>query len=106
MAANKVTRVVTDYAIDRRNPAAGAVLDAITRLNGFLVRPVVGSDASAEYTFHGYTQPLQHFTGAAGANPITYRDGGYPEIGSAVTTGPMGDPTRRIFAARLRRGRA
>jgi hypothetical protein len=103
--ANAVSRTVTDYGPNPHNPAAGAVRDAMARLHGFLVPSVVGSDASAEATFHGYARPMQDFRGAAAStgNPVTNHDGGTPEISNALVEGPMGDPARRIFAARLRR---
>ncbi len=107
-AANAVTRPVTDYGPDPRSPAAGAIHDGRMRLHGFLVRVVGVADDDPSATFGGAIEgELQQFTGAvAGANPVTNRDGGHPEVSSAIVEGPMGDPARRIFAARLRRGRA
>lgn len=106
-APNAVTRRVTDYGPDPRSPAAGAIHDARVRLHGFLVRVVGVADADPAQTFNGaIPHELQQFNGNAGANAVTNRDGGHPEISSALVEGPMGDPARRIFAARLRRGRA
>lgn len=105
LPSNQVTTTVVEYGVERRNPAAGIVRDAITRLHGFLVPVLHGADGMDETTFHGYADTVQSFKGAASpaGNAITYRDGGSGEISDALVSGPMGDPARKVFAARLRR---
>jgi hypothetical protein len=56
----------------------------------------------------GYINGLQDFVSynQSGGSTVPFRTGAYPQTDSAVITGPMGDPTRRIFAERLARRKA
>ncbi|NUP79754.1 MAG: hypothetical protein HOV96_19635 [Nonomuraea sp.] len=65
-----------------------------------------GFEGSPENTLGGYGNSPQSFIGVAGrgrSDSIT-TNGAYPTIASGIVEGPMGDPVRRIFADRLRRG--
>lgn len=101
-AVNAVTSGVTDYAPDPNNPGGQAFRSAMKYLQGFL-QPVVGfGDADPARQFHGDGPAFQDFRGGlGGAAPMS--NGGYADIGSAITAGPMGDPAARIFADRLAR---
>lgn len=104
-AANAVTRQVTDYGEDPISPSRGLIEEIRTRLHGWLVPAYVGGDTDPDRQFFGYGPPLQDFKGAANpaATLVTFRNGDYAELSSAESGGPMTDPTRRIFADRLRR---
>ena len=106
-AANGIRREVIDYGEDPIAPSRGLVADALARLHGWLVPAYAGGDVDPGGQFFGYGPPLQNFRGAANpaATLVTYRDGDYAELSSAEVAGTMGDPARRIFADRLRRGR-
>lgn len=107
-AVNAQTRVVTDYGPDPADGRArGLIGDLVARMQGYLVPAVVGANGDPSTSFFGYGPELQKFTGAAGAgNGVVYTDGAYPDISSGIVEGPYGDPARRIFAARLKRGRS
>jgi len=108
--ANEHRRCIVDYGPD---PAESwvrrLVADTVARVQGALVAPVVGADHSPETTYGGaYARSPQSFRGAASpaTTNVTYRNGGAAEISSGIVEGPFGDPSRRMFAERLRRGRA
>lgn len=104
-AVNARKRVIVDYGPD---PAESwlrrLVCDTRDRVQGLFVRAYPAEDSQT--MFYGYADAGQDFAGAAnpGAVLTTYRDGGNADISSGIVEGPMGDPARRIFAARLRRG--
>lgn len=109
MSANATPRVVVDYGPDPADRFAGGVLrDVLARVQGFLVPAVVGGDTDPSNVFYGYGPELQSFKGAGNraSTTVVYRDGGSPQLSSGIVEGPEGDPARRIFAARLRRGQA
>ncbi|MEN8672576.1 hypothetical protein [Nocardioides sp.] len=107
-AVNAVTTTVTDYGPDPRNPAQQILREVFLRLHGWLVPAYVGGDNDPGNQFHGLAAPMQEFKGLAnpGSTTVVYRGGDYAQLDSAITAGPMGDPTRRILADRLRRGRS
>ncbi len=105
---NETAQVIRDYGPDpNRRHAARLLHDTAMRVQGMLVRPWLGADDDPYLTFSGYGPGLQDFVGAASpaSTGVTFRDGGNAEISSGIVEGPMGDPARRIFADRLRRGR-
>lgn len=58
--------------------------------------------------FHpGYMDDPQNFVSfnQHGGSEVPYRTGAFPDTSSAIVTGPMGDPSRRVFAERLARRR-
>lgn len=63
-----------------------------------------GADGAPESTLGGYGNSPQSFIGVAQRNTAVITNGAYPTIASGIVEGPMGDPVRRIFADRLRRG--
>jgi hypothetical protein len=107
-AVNAQRRVITVYGDDpNAAPARGLLRDMLARVQGFLVPAVVGAKGDPGLSFTGYAVAPQRFEGAASvATPHTFRDGGSADISSGIVAGPMGDPARRMFAARLRRGRS
>lgn len=66
-----------------------------------------GADGDPERTFGGVGNSPQSFVGVAMGvrTQAVTNNGAYPTIASGIVEGPMGDPARRIFAARLQRGR-
>lgn len=107
-AANAYVQPVTEFGPD---PAENWVLrlgrSVLDRVQGRMGQSaVLGFDGSPELSFSGYAKSPQSFIGAGtrATTNVTNRDGGYPEISSGVVSGPMGDPARRILAARLVRG--
>lgn len=106
--ANAHTRAVVDYGPDPNDARArGLFRDTLARVQGVLVAPWLGSDHDPSATYSGYGPALQDFRGAASpaTTGVTFRDGGNAELASGVVEGPAGDPARRMFADRLRRGR-
>lgn len=108
-AANAQARQIVDYGPD---PAEGwvrrLVADTSARIQGRLgQKAYVGADGDPETSLGGYANSPQNFVGAGSraTSLATMRDGGYPTIASGIVEGPMGEPARRIFAARLARGR-
>jgi hypothetical protein len=58
--------------------------------------------------FHpGYMDDPQNFVSfnQQGGSEVPFRTGAFPQTDSAIVTGPMGDPSRRVFAERLARRR-
>lgn len=102
-AINAQSTAVTDYAPDPNGPGRNLVASVTRYLHGFL-QPVIGfGDADPARQFHGDGPKFQDFRGGlGGAAPMS--NGGYADIGSAVTVGEMGDPAARIFADRLAAG--
>jgi hypothetical protein len=80
-----------------------------SRLQGYLqswFTPYVGpSEVNPGRFWPGYAPSPQSFVGMAGSggSAVVYRTGAYPQTDSAVIAGPLGDPSRRIFAERLAR---
>lgn len=104
-AVNARQATVVDFGVDPNQPGRSIAHEAFLRLHGFLSPVYSGGDVSPETQFHGLAAPVQDFRGLAApaANSVTYRNGGNAELSSAVSAGVTGDPTRRIFADRLRR---
>lgn len=105
--SNAIRRTIVDYGVDPNNPSRGLARDIALRLGAFLVPVYGGGDTDSAQQFHGVGPKLQDFTGSAGnvGSTVLYINGGNAEISDgagSVTT----DPTRRIFADRLRRRRS
>jgi len=103
MSINAAPRVIVDFGPDPHDGYARGLLSAIVAsVQGFLVPAVLGGDTDPGNQFYGYGPEIQSFKGAASpaATTIVFRDGGSPQISSGIVEGP----SRRIFAARLRRG--
>ena len=109
MFTNERRVCISDFDVDPSRAWADLLLeDTASRVQGLLVAPVIGADHDPEQTYGGaYARSPQSFRGAASpaATNVVYRNGGHPEISSGIVEGPMGDPARRMFAARLRRGK-
>lgn len=108
MAANSYLAAVTEYGEDPngRATARGLLGEIWARVQGFRTHPygpAQGKDPSI--TFNGYGPAPQDFRGmnSINAGGIPYRDGGYATIASGLVEGPLGDPSRRLFAQRLAR---
>jgi hypothetical protein len=108
LPANAVVVPVVDYGPDPADSWVRALTrDIMTRLQGRAGQPIyAGADGDPESSLGGYALSPQSFLGAASraTTNVTGRDGAYPDIASGIVEGPMGDPARRIFAARLARG--
>lgn len=109
MFANEQPRTVVDFGPD---PAESwvrrLVANTIARVQGRTGQAaVVGFDGDPGQTLGGYAATSQSFHGAASraTTNVTTRNDGYPDISTGIVEGPMGEPVRRIFAARLARGR-
>lgn len=109
MFANQRPIIVTQFDNSRprgsQGQARGLVREIWTRVQGFRTHPYGPEKADPSITFNGVAAPAQDFRGwsAANAGGSAYRDGGSATIESGLVEGPMGDPARRIFAARLKR---
>lgn len=109
LPVNARPRVVVDYGPDpAENWVRRLVGDTLARVQGWMgTRALVGADGDPATSLGGYAQSPQDFLGAASRSTtnVTSRDGAYPTIATGIVEGPMGEPARRIFAARLARGR-
>jgi hypothetical protein len=110
MFINQRTRAITDFEGDPTFAGrAGSLFTTLWRTaQSCYTAPYRPADDDPNGgVFTGTTAAVQAFTGSAflAANPVTYSDGGYPAIDTGLIEGPMGDPARRIFAARLARRR-
>lgn len=104
--ANGRRRVVTDFGPDPANRPISALIGNVwARVNGRYSDAVLGSSFDPSRKLTGYADNPQSYVGVASRGHTTnvYRDGGHATIASGIVSGPMGDPARRIFAARLRR---
>lgn len=92
--------------------AAGINHGLASKIHGYLqswFTPYVGpSEVNPGRFWPGYAPSPQRFTGMAGmgGSGVVYRTGAWAQTDSAVITGPLGDPSRRIFAERLARRQA
>lgn len=106
-AANQYLAPVSEFGEDPngRGTARGLLGEIWTRVQGLRTHPYGPADKDASTTFNGYAAPPQDFRGMnainAGATP--YRNGGYATIASGLVEGPLGDPSRRVFAQRMAR---
>lgn len=106
MFANQYRAPVSEFGADPRD---GATLSLIGRLwntvQGHYTAGYRPADDDPTTVFTGLHTPVQAFMGAdfLAANHIQYNNGGFPTIDTGLIEGPMGDPARRIFAARMRR---
>lgn len=104
-AANARVRPIVEYGPDPADSWVRRLTrDISERVQGFIGRVYPAEDQST--MFYGYADAGQDFAGMAGhvGASGTFRDGGHADISSGITEGPMGDPARRMFAARMRRG--
>jgi hypothetical protein len=106
MWANEQRQQVVDFGEDRRAPGRGLVREIWARVQGFRTHPYApaqGKDPSI--TFNGLAAAPQDFSGlgqlAVGGLP--YRNDGFATLDTGLVEGPLGDPSRRIFAQRLAR---
>lgn len=109
MFTNEVGQVVVDYGPDPADSwVRGLVGNTIARIQGMLGQKAYGNvDGDPMTSWTGPANSPQSFHGASSRAVVTVvgRDGAYPDIASGIVEGPMGDPARRIFAARLAQGR-
>jgi hypothetical protein len=106
MWANQVVQAVSNFGIgpDARQ-GLGLVRDLWQRVQGARTHPYAAEKSDPSITWNGYAQNPQDFTGfnVPLGGGVPYRNGGSATIASGLVEGPMGDPARRIFAARLKR---
>lgn len=106
MFANQQRAAVTDFGVgpDARQ-GLGLLRDLWQRVQGARTHPYGVEKSDPSITWNGYAENPQNFSGLnqplGGGAP--YRNGGSATISSGLIEGPMGDPARRIFAARLKR---
>jgi hypothetical protein len=107
MFANESRQSVAQFGTgpDARQ-GLGLLRDLWQRVQGARTHPYGAEKSDPSITWNGVAAAtVQHFEGlsapAGGSAP--YRNGGSATIASGLVEGPMGDPARRIFAARLKR---
>jgi hypothetical protein len=106
MFANQYQRLDAGFGV---GPDARQGLSLVAllweRVQGFRTHPYAPEKSDPSITWNGVAAAPQDFTGLqfslGGGAP--YRDGGSATIDTGLVEGPMGDPARRIFAARLAR---
>ncbi|MEV4557787.1 hypothetical protein AB0K51_12395 [Kitasatospora sp. NPDC049285] len=108
MFANQYVAPVSEFGEDPngRSTARGLLTEIWTRVQGFRTHPYGPADKDPSITFNGYAIAPQDFRGLGnqlGPGTVPYRNGGYATIASGLVEGPLGDPSRRIFAQRLAR---
>jgi hypothetical protein len=106
MFANQFQQAVTQFGVgpDARQ-GLGLVRDLWSRVQGARTHPYGLEKSDPSTTWNGYAQAPQEFSGLNQplGGGLPYRNGGSATISSGLVEGPMGDPARRIFAARLKR---
>jgi hypothetical protein len=91
------------------DPNTGPIQAFMSRVHGYLqasYTPYVGpSEVNPGRFYPGYAPNPQSWAGMAGhgGSGVVYRTGAFPQTDSAVISGPLGDPSKRIFAERLAR---
>lgn len=109
MSKRPVNQRVEVSAVFGPDPNTAPIHAFMSRVHGYLqarYTPYVGPNEGNPGRFWpGYAPSPQSFTGMAGqgGSAVVYRTGAYPQTDSGVVTGPLGDPSRRIFAERLAR---
>lgn len=104
---NQGVQLIASFGSDPN--AAGINNGLASKIHGYLqswFTPYVGpSEVNPGKFWPGYAPSPQSFAGMAGfgGSAVVYRTGAYPQTDSAVIAGPLGDPSRRIFAERLAR---
>jgi hypothetical protein len=106
MFANEGRQAVATFGVgpDARQ-GLGLFREIWTRVQGLRTHAYGLEKSDPSITFNGVAQAPQSFSGLN--QPLgggqAYRNGGSATIASGLVEGPMGDPARRIFAARLKR---
>ncbi|MFC8717779.1 hypothetical protein [Kitasatospora sp. NPDC057198] len=105
MFANQYISPVSEFGEDGngRSTARGLLTEIWTRVQGFRTHPYGPADKDPSTTWNGVAAAPQDFRGMNSINSgaVPYRDGGYATIASGLVEGPLGDPSRRVFAQRL-----
>lgn len=106
-AANRYQRTITEYGADPNDQRT------IGLMSGLWQRAqskwagrygVANGDPGGSFTGTlTRDQAFMHGTVPMGANPNSFRNGDAAQIDSGLIEGPMGNPTMRIFADRLKR---
>lgn len=108
--ANRLLQIVLDFGRDPNNePIRGLMNYQVADAQGASATVYRPSSLNPGYEWTGYVDdpPLQnfvHYSGTQGNAPI-YRTGAFPQTDSAIVSGPLGNPARRVFAEQLRRRR-
>jgi hypothetical protein len=104
--ANETRQTVAQFGVgpDARQ-GLGLLRDLWSRVQGARTHPYAPEKSDPSITWNGYARPVQEFRGfgVSTGGAIPYRNGGNATLASGLVEGPMGDPARRIFAARLKR---
>jgi hypothetical protein len=106
MFANQFRAAVSEFGIgpDARQ-GLGLVRELWSRVQGARTHPYGPEKSDPSTTWNGVGPSPQNFQGlnAPLSGGVPYRNGGSATIASGLVEGPLGDPARRIFAARLKR---
>lgn len=106
--ANQSTQTIADFGPDPNNRAIRFLMSRQWVDNQSGYTQVYGpSELDPGRFWPGYLDSPQDFVSfnQSGGSTVPYRSGAYPQTDSAIVTGPMGDPARRVFAERLARRR-
>jgi hypothetical protein len=103
--ANQFIRPAAEFGV---GPDAaqglGLFREIWSRIQGARTHPYGPEKSDPSITFNGYAASPQAFEGFnAQGGAIPYRNGGNATLATGLVEGPLGDPARRIFAARLKR---
>lgn len=106
MFANQFTRPTAEFGEgpDARQ-GRGLLADLWSRVQGARTHPYGAEKSDPSITWNGYAENPQDFAGlnAPLGGGVPFRNGGNATIDTGLVEGPLGDPARRIFAARLKR---
>lgn len=108
--ANRLLSIVLDFGRDPNNEPIRSLMDyQVADAQGAFATVYGPSALNPGYNWEGYVDdpPLQnfvHYSGTQGNAPV-YRTGAYAQTDSAIVSGPLGNPARRVFAEQLRRRR-
>lgn len=105
--ANETRGLIPEFGPDPSNRRfLGLMSRKVHEDQGHYNHPYGPSNLNPGYEWDGYAHNPQHYKGfavATGGSLTQYRDGGWEQTDSGVVAGPLGDPSRRIFAERLAR---
>jgi len=105
--ANEYTAPTAEFGPDPVGSVArqgrGLFAEIWSRVQGARTHPYGPERSDPSTTFNGVAQAPQQFEGFTSGGGTPYRNGGAATLSSGLVEGPMGDPARRIFAARLAR---
>lgn len=106
MFANQFTQPTAEFGEGPDSAQGRGILRELwTRVQGARTHPYGPEKSDPSITWNGYAENPQTFAGLNQplGGGVPFRDGGFATIDTGLVEGPMGDPARRIFAARLKR---